>query len=143
MKENKKAKSELIMAIHPSELHHIRGCSTSREVWVKLQSVYASKDPARKATLLKRLMLQRLEDGADVKEHLAKFFDAVDKLESMDVQINGDLLSIMLLYSLPMSYDNFRCSIKTRDALPSPDTFIEEAESRRHESGSSESNVIA
>jgi len=37
-----------------------------------------------------------------MKEHINKFFDAVDKLEGMDVQINGDLLTIMLLYSLPV-----------------------------------------
>lgn len=80
----------------------------------------------------------RLEDGGDVKEHLAKFFDAVDKLKGMDVKINGDLLSIMLLYSLPASYDNFRCSMESRDELPTADVLkvkiIEETEARRVES---------
>lgn len=47
-----------------------------------------------------------------------KFFNAVDKFSAMDVQINGDLLSIMLLYSLLPSYENFRCAIESRDELP-------------------------
>lgn len=68
-----------------------------------IKSIYDSKGPARKATLLKRLIQTKMSEGGDVKVHIAQFFNAVDKLESMDVWINGDLLSIMLLYSLPSS----------------------------------------
>lgn len=139
LKADKKAKADLILAIQPSELKQVRGCETSREVWLKLESIYASKGPARKATLLKQLMLQKLDEGDDVKEHIAKFFDAVDKLESMSVQINGDLLSIMLLYSLPSSYENFRCAIESRDALPTAEVLkvkiIEESEARKQSAG--------
>jgi len=106
------------LAISPSELKQVHGCQTSRELWLKLESIYASKGPARKATLLKRLTLQRMQEGDDVREHMAKFFDTVDKLGDMDVNINDDLLSIMLLYSLPVSYENFRCAMETRDELP-------------------------
>lgn len=140
LKADKKAKSELIMAIQPSELKQVRGCETSRAVWLKLESIYASKGPARKATLLKQLILQRLEDGGDVKEHMATFFDAVDKLENMNVQIHGDLMSIMLLYSLPSSFENFRCAIESRDELPTAEVLkvkiVEENEARKHASGS-------
>lgn len=36
----------------------------------------------------------------------------------MDIQVNGDLLSIMLFYSLRSSFENFRCAIESLDALP-------------------------
>uniref|UniRef100_W8B6G9 Retrovirus-related Pol polyprotein from transposon TNT 1-94 n=1 Tax=Ceratitis capitata TaxID=7213 RepID=W8B6G9_CERCA len=139
LKADKKARADLVLAIQPSELKQVRGCETSREVWLKLESIYASKGPARKATLLKQLMLQKLDEGDDVKEHIAKFFDAVDKLESMNVQINGDLLSIMLLYSLPSTYENFRCAIESRDELPTAEVLkikiIEESEARKQSAG--------
>lgn len=77
---------------------------TSRGVWLKLESIYQSKGPARKGTLLKQLTLQRMEDADDVKEHVGKFFGAVDKLNGMDVEINPDLPAVMLLYSLPKSF---------------------------------------
>lgn len=54
-----------------------------------------------------------------MRYHLAKFFDAVDKLTEMDVIIQPDLLLIMFLYSLPAAYRNFRCAIESRDKLPS------------------------
>lgn len=139
-KADKKAKSDLILSIHPTELQHVRGCTTSREVWLKLESIYASKGPARKATLLKQLMLQKLNEGGDVRDHMNRFFDAVDRLAAMDVQVHKDLLAIMLLYSLPASYENFRCAIESRDELPSVDALkvkiLEESDVRK------QSNVV-
>jgi len=46
--KDKMAKFDLILSINPSELQQIRGCATSREIWLKLQSIHASKGPARK-----------------------------------------------------------------------------------------------
>jgi len=129
-----KAKSDIILSINPSELKQIKGCETSRDVWLKLENIYQSKGPARKATLLKQLTLQRMENGGDVRDHIRKFFDAIDKLGEMEVDIHPDLLSIMLLYSLLSSYENFRCAIESRDELPTPETLrikiVEESEAR-------------
>lgn len=91
MTGDRKAKSDLILSMNPSELKQIKGCETSKDVWDKLESIYASKGPARKATLLKSLMLRKMPDDGDVKDHLNDLFDAVDKLQSMNVEINGDM----------------------------------------------------
>ena len=58
-----KAQSDLVLSISPSEIRHIKGCNTSREIWLKLERIYQSKGPARKATLLKRLILHRMQEG--------------------------------------------------------------------------------
>lgn len=135
-KEDKKAKSDIILAIKPSELKQIKGCNTSREVWLKLKSIYQSSGPARKATLLKKLTLQKMADNGDVHEHLRRFFDTIDKLSEMEVEINEDLLTVMLLYSLPANFENFRCAIESRDELPSPEALrvkiIEEYDARKN-----------
>lgn len=133
--EDSKAKTDIILSINPSELKQVKGCTTSRQVWLKLQEIYQSKGPARKATLLKRLTLHKMTEGEDVREHLTKFFDTVDKLDEMEVQINQDLLAIRLLYSLPHSFENFRCDIESRDELPSPEILrikiVEESDARK------------
>jgi len=71
----------------------------------------------------------------DTREHIRNFFDMVDKLQEMKVEVNKDLLSIMLLYSLPASYENFRCVIESRDDLPTPEMLkikvIEKYNARR------------
>lgn len=151
-REDRKAKSDLILAINPTELKQVRGCTTSKEIWDKLKSIYDklkstySKGPARKATLLKRLTQTKMSEDGNIKEHLAQFFDAVDKLESMDVQINGDLLSIMLLYSLPSSLENFRYAIESRNALPNAEQLkikiVEEYEARNQTATANDSGVL-
>lgn len=132
---DKKAKSDLILSISPQELKQVKGCTTSKEVWDKLHSIYQSKGPARKATLLKKLLLSKVRHGEHMRDDINNFFDTVDKLKDMDVAINEDLLAIMLLYSLPDEYENFRCAIETRDDLPDPEALrvkiLEENDSRR------------
>lgn len=133
--QDRKAKSDLILSISPSELKQLKNCETAHETWIKLENIYASKGPARKATLLKQLTLQKMQEEDDVRNHINKFFDAVDKLGEMNVDINADLLSIMLLYSLPSSYENFRCAIESRDKLPDAEALkikiLEESDARK------------
>jgi len=105
--DDNKAKLNIILSICLSELKQIKECNTSKEVWLRLESIYQSKGPARKASLLKRLMLQRMNDEDDLKDHLGKFFDVVDKLEEIEVKIDNDLLSVMLLYSLSEKYEKY------------------------------------
>ena len=135
VKMDSKARSGIILCIAPTELKQIKSCTTSRELWVKLENIYQSKGPARKATFLKQLTLQRLNEGGDIRDHINKFFDAVDKLREMDMDINSDLLAIMLLYSLPKSFENFGCAIESRDQLPSPEVLrlkiTEESDARK------------
>ncbi|KAI8441523.1 hypothetical protein MSG28_015111 [Choristoneura fumiferana] len=100
----------------------------------------ASTGLARKEPLLKQLILTKLE-GNDVITHLNIFMDNVDKLADMDININEDLLTIIMLYSLPSEYENIRIAIKTRDKLPSPGELktktIEESEARHNRNSTS------
>ena len=87
-----------------------------------------------------------MEDGGDVREHVSKFFDAVDKLNEMEVTINPDLLAIILLYSLSPNFENFRCAIESRDELPNPETLrmkiIEESDARKNDAVNTIQNAM-
>ena len=50
-----------------------------------------------------------MDEGYQVKRHLDQFFVIVDKLGDLEIKVNDDLLAVMLLYSLPATFDNFRC----------------------------------
>ena len=83
------------------------------------ESIYQSQGPAKKATLLKRLTLSRVKEGDDIRQHLDQFFDAVDKLREMKLEVNDDLLAIMLLYSLPPSFKAFDVLLNPMMICPS------------------------
>lgn len=144
--EDQKAKSDLILSISSSELKQIKGCCTARSMWCKLQEIYQSKGrTTRKATLLKRLTLQRIEENDDMHKHLRTFFDTVDKLSEMEIDINRDFLSVILLYSLPISFENFRCAIESRGTLSTPEVLkikiIEESDARKNNTRTAVSHV--
>ena len=147
VKNDEKAEADIILCVSPNQLTQLKGCETSREVWLKLENIFASKGPARKATLLKQLTLHRMNEGDEVRSHINKFFNIKDKLSDMNVEINADLFSIMLLYSLPASFENFRCAIETRDELPDPESlkvkFQEEYDARIQKSESTSAMVAS
>ncbi|GBM40208.1 hypothetical protein AVEN_183529-1 [Araneus ventricosus] len=75
-----------------------------------------------------------MTDSKNMNEHINEFFRLVDKLK--EIEIANDLLTILLLYSIPESYENFRIAIESRDKLPSPEALkiklIEEANARKN-----------
>ncbi|XP_026673862.1 uncharacterized protein LOC113464999, partial [Ceratina calcarata] len=134
IKNDRKAKADIILTLSSSEFCHIKNAETSKDVWTKLASVYESKGPAKTAYLLETLLFTKMHEGEDMAEHLNKYFDTVDKLKDLQVNIDGNLLTVLLLHSIPNTYENFRCAIKVRDNLPTPEMLkiklLEEANSR-------------
>ena len=118
-----KAQSDIVLAISSSEIKQIKGCVSAREIWTKLENIYQSKGPARKVALLNHLMSLKMQDGDDAQEHSRDFFDTIDKLAELEVEINKDLLAVLLLRSLPENFENFRCAMSSRDELPSLETL--------------------
>jgi len=66
-REDRKAKGKILLAIKPSELKHVAECITFREVWLRLKTIFQSSGPARKATMLKKLMRCKMSDDEDVR----------------------------------------------------------------------------
>jgi len=66
-RKDRKAKD---LTIKPSELKHVAECVTSREVWLRLETIYHSSGPTRKAIMLKKLMRCKISDDEDVREHI-------------------------------------------------------------------------
>lgn len=65
----------------------------------------------------------------------------------MDLKINGDLHVItVLLYSLPASYDNFKCAIETNDELPTTEVLkmkiLEEIDARQYNEEEKQSDSL-
>lgn len=84
-----------------------------------------------------------MDDEGDSREHIEKFFDIVNKLSDID----NDVLSVMLLRSLPEKFENVSCTIQFRDALPNPETLgikiIEESDARKDKGQDCQNAMIA
>lgn len=80
----------------------------AKEAWNKLQMVYESKGPARKAKLYKELMRLIKKHNVTMLQHINEFEKNAEELAPTNIQLPGDLLSIMALASLPPEFENFR-----------------------------------
>jgi len=101
MSNDEKAKADIILSIKPSLLKQVKECRTSRELWLKLQTIYQSSGPTRKATLIKKANLPLHARGRRRNGHIQKFFDTADKLNEMEVDFDYEMLiSYQLCYCI-------------------------------------------
>lgn len=142
-----KAKADIVLSLGDVEINNnITGLRTSREVWLRIESTHRSKDPARKASLLKKVTLTRMKETDDLQVHLTEFFEAESKLREIGLVIPDDVLTILLLYSSPESFHMFRRAIETRDEYPAPEVLrvkiLEVRESQKIHENASEQNAM-
>ncbi|UYV66573.1 hypothetical protein LAZ67_4002149, partial [Cordylochernes scorpioides] len=118
-KNDQKALATIVLSLSPPEIIHVKKCTTSAEAWKILNKVHQPKGPATKVFLTKQLILLKMNPNERLQDYLNKFSSLADRLSEMDAQVPEDFLSILLLCSLPESYEGFRTAIETRDELPS------------------------
>ena len=101
--------------------------------------MHQSTGPARKASLLKKVLLTKLQEDDDLRKHITEFSNAVKELAEIGIDINDEVLTITLFYSLPASFSMFRTVMESGDDLPTTEILkvkiMEEYESldQRHE----------
>lgn len=135
-KNDEKALADIMLSVSASEILHIKNVKTSREAWLKFESIYQSRAPARKALLLQNIVLMKMKEDDDPRIYVTEYFDNVDKLNEVDIKINDELLSILLLHSLPPTFETFKRAILTRDEILNPETLrlkiIEDSDSNKN-----------
>jgi hypothetical protein len=96
--------------------------------------------------LLNTLILLKMKNGENMRDHIRNFFDVVDKLEEMELCIINVLLVILLLYSIPDEYESFRIAIETQEKLPQLEALkiklLEEYEAQKRNSKKNVSDAM-
>lgn len=113
--------SQLLISIGMDEAAAYDDLETSMAIWNRIKEMYESGGPARKALLLKKLTLTRMQEGEDVKKHTTEFGETVKRLKEVGLEIVNEMLVILLLNSLPDEYEVFRTTIETQKDFPTFD----------------------
>ncbi|CAK9820287.1 Retrovirus-related Pol polyprotein from transposon TNT 1-94 [Anthophora plagiata] len=119
IRKDMKALALIHMNITQSQLHHVKKAKTAKEVWDKLEGIFESKGPVRKVTLYKELTRMTKQPNIAVTQYVGEFERKTEQLEAAGIALPDDLLSVMLLASLPQEYENFSVAIESRDEVPS------------------------
>ena len=109
--KDSKALALINLSVTHSQLNHTKRAKTSKDAWDGLKTVFESRGPVRKAALYKQLLRLEKKPTISMTQYVTDFSSKAEQLEEAGIKLPEDLLSIMLLSSLPAEYDNFCVAI--------------------------------
>nr|GEX13874.1 putative retrotransposon [Tanacetum cinerariifolium] len=104
---NKKAHSAVILGLGNKVLREVTGETTAAGVWLKLKTFYMIKSLANKLYLKKKLYTFYMSAGRKISEHIDELNKIVLDLANIKVKFEDEDLTLLLLTSLPASYEHF------------------------------------
>ena len=87
-------------------IYHVIDENSSKKIWEKLESQFMSKTTTTKVYLKQKLYGLKMQEGSDLVEYMSAFNQVVMDLARLGVTIAGEDRVILLLCSLPPSYDH-------------------------------------
>nr|GEV29394.1 retrovirus-related Pol polyprotein from transposon TNT 1-94 [Tanacetum cinerariifolium] len=122
----KKAFSALILCLVDRVLREITKETTATGIWKKLDTLYMTKSLANRLYLKKKLYTFQMHQSKSQSKHIDEFHKLVGDLAAIDIAILDEDQALLLLTSLPSSYDNFvetllygRDTLKLEDIMDS------------------------
>lgn len=94
-----------------SVFHHVSTESTSKSLWEKLESLYERKTAGNKAFLIRKLVNLKYKEGSSIAEHLNEMQSVINQLSSMKMTIDDEMQALLLLSSLPDSWETLVVSL--------------------------------
>jgi transposase InsO family protein len=91
--------------------HHISDETNACELWKKLTARYERKTAVNKAFLIRQLVNLKFKEGGSVSNHLNDFQSIVNQLTTMKMNLDEELQALMLLSSLPDSWETLVVSL--------------------------------
>ncbi|CAB4273488.1 unnamed protein product [Prunus armeniaca] len=75
-------------------------------LWEKLEKLYMAKGLTNKLYMTKQLYTLKMEEGGNLMDHINVFSGCIDQLRKVDVKLEEEDKALLLLTSLPDSYEN-------------------------------------
>ena len=91
--------------------NHICGETHARTLWNKLEELYASKTGNNKLFYLTKLLQLKYREGTSMADHLNDMQGIVEQLSRMGIKIDNEVLALLVLASLPESWETLKISI--------------------------------
>ncbi|CAM8949433.1 unnamed protein product [Rhodiola kirilowii] len=110
-KLNRKAIGHIREWMDDSVFHHVANETDAQKLWLKLESLFEKKTAAKKGFLIRELVNVKFKEGAKVTEHLNNFQSTINQLATMGMKIDDELQALLLLGSLPDSWETFDVTV--------------------------------
>ncbi|GJU49974.1 hypothetical protein Tco_1219529 [Tanacetum coccineum] len=98
---------EVALETLPVDMEAVTKKTTAAGIWIKLTSLYMTKSLTNKLYLKKMLYTYNKSPSTKLDDHIHEFNNLIVDLANIDIKIEDEDQTLMLLTSLPSSYENF------------------------------------
>src|SRR3954466_11709883 len=102
-----RALSAIFMSVTDNVLREITTEKTASDAWKKLEELYSEKSLTNRFYLKNRLYNLRMDEGTPVKQHLYVFNSIIIDLGNIDIKVESEDQTLIVLSSLLASYETF------------------------------------
>ncbi|KAH9752645.1 hypothetical protein KPL71_014775 [Citrus sinensis] len=104
---NNKAHSTIILHLSDEVLREVSKERTAAGLWAKLEEMFLKKSLAKRMYMKRRLYTFSMKDGVAMKDHVDEFNKLILDLENVNIILEDEDKALILLSSLPESYEHF------------------------------------
>ena len=105
---NLKATSTIRLCLVKNILANMFGISTAQGLWEKLEQIYQAKSLSNWLYLKEQFHTLHMEKGKRISGHLSILNDIIFDLEAIGVMISNEDKTLLLIWSLPTSYEHMK-----------------------------------
>jgi hypothetical protein len=106
-KKNTKAKSFIVMHVDARYIEQVRGLTSARQVWEKLNNLFKNQSMNQVINLRDELNKMIMSEEDDMIEYFGKLEGIQRKLNGTAAPVTDEELIVRLIGSLPQSWDSF------------------------------------
>ncbi|KAF5335922.1 hypothetical protein D9758_018331 [Tetrapyrgos nigripes] len=140
-KKDRKALSTIRLRVDDSCLIYVEDSKTSKEAWDALNDMYEAKGPIAIVLLRRKMFTVRCEEGGDIETHIKLMRSYQSQMNTLGQKIEKADFSMLLLTSLPDSWDSFISTFGSTDLEDSNKVIqriLQEASRRNERSANSD-----
>jgi hypothetical protein len=100
----------IVSNISSTEMVHVSQCGNAHAMWTSLEAVHEAKDHQTMIVVIQNLFHTIAEENSNINEHLNKllhYWEHVVLIDDNDFRISDPLFKVIVLLSLPISWDIF------------------------------------
>jgi len=118
-KKARRCIGELTRHVEDSELAHIRRFAEPPQPWLawdKLREVHEGRGWATRIQLRRRFITSQMRPQTSMQDHINQIHELADRLASIGSPVSEEDILLVLLASLPSTYDNVVVALETKSS---------------------------